>query len=130
MKITLRSLVCASNCIFWFVAAAIFAGVFGWAFARNVTHREAGGVDFSGHALCRPRNITFTTGFLWKQYPLPVGVKTIGPNIPFKFVDKNFIALLSSGSYLVGKVDSIDGRSFVPSNTMIESGSGESNCDY
>ena len=116
-------------CMFWFVAAAIFAGVFGWAFARNVTHREDG-VDFSGHALCTPGNITFVTGFVWNQYPLPVGATTISPpNIPSGFVGKNFLALIDNPptySYVTGKVVSIDGNSFVPSASVpVELSSGE-----
>ena len=101
-----RRIPCPSVCtVFWFAIAAMFAGLFGWAYTRNI--QEAGGIDITADATCGPSRITLHPPLVaWAQHPAPVAIYQANKSVLSRFEGRNFLAALLGPrpTYFTGKI--------------------------
>ena len=106
-----RRIPCPSVCtVFWFAIAAMFAGLFGWAYTRNIQH---GGYDITANATCSADKITLHPPLVaWAQHPAPVAIYQANKSVLSRFEGRNFLAALPGPTHFTGKVGTVDGYSF------------------
>ena len=97
-------------CIFWFAAAVVFAGVFGWAYQQ-----QFGQYDVSGMVTCdiNHQRCTFeeNTIYAWSQHPDKPDVEKI-TQIPDGYDGKNYLLFEQGKKPVSGKIHIKDGNSF------------------